>query len=176
MKLLFVYIISIGIVHVSFGQATKSASFKKAEKAYYAEEYSKAKSLYLKTLDSKGSCSQCLAQIANIYNIESNFNEALVQINKAIESENSIPSKEKVLGYYHSIRSFVYFNLGNLNLAKEDISEAIKKESKNDNYYFMRSLMRRMDGDLKGCCKDLESALKLGNTKAQEYLSIYCTK
>lgn len=172
----FLVILFFHFASFFFGQAIKSGTFKRAEKAFYNDDFEKAKILYEKTIDQKGSCSQCFAQLANIYSNVSNYEEALKKINKALEIEKSAGNPNQSLGYYFSIRSFVFFNLGDLKRAKKDISEAIDLETDNDNYYFMRSLMRRMDGDLRGCCKDLEFAKELGNLKAQEYITIYCSK
>jgi tetratricopeptide (TPR) repeat protein len=172
--LLFVIFIFGGLCINS--QIIKNKHFKKAEKAYYNEDYTKAKSLYLKAIEEISDCSLCYAQLANIYNIESNFESAFEQINIAIKYEELNNNNSGNLGFYFSIRSFVQFNLNDLNQAQEDISNAIKLEPNNDNYFFMRSLMRRMDGDIDGCCSDLVSAQNLGNKKAENYLSIYCSK
>ena len=168
-----IFFFSTTVIH---SQAIKSNTFKKAEKAYYKEDYEKAETLYYKTIKDKGPCSQCYSQLANIYSNDTKFKKALELINKSIVIEESLDNENKTLGYYFSIRSFIHFNLGDLKKARKDISRAIKVETDNDNYYFMRSLMRRMDGDLSGCCKDLESAKELGHLKAQEYISIYCSK
>ena len=161
---------------LSFSQALKSNTFKKAEKAYYKNDFEKAKELYISTIDTYNDCSHCHAQLANINVNESDFEGALEEINVAITAEKSNNNENGNLGYYYSIRSFIYFSLEDFESSHEDISLAINNDANNNNYYFMRSLMRRMQGDLLGCCKDLEMAKTLGNKKAQDYITIYCSK
>ncbi len=160
----------------AFSQALTSKTFKKAEKAYYKNEFAKAKELYVNTIETYSDCAPCHAQLANIFANESDFESGLEEINKAIDLEEKNKNEEGNLGYYYSIRSFLYFNLDDFDSSQEDISTAIKNDNKNNNYYFMRSLMRRMKGDIVGCCQDLEMAKELGNKKAEDYITIYCVK
>jgi len=55
-----------------------------------------------------------------------------------------------------------------------DLDQAILLNKTNPNYFYMRALIRRMNGDEKGCCRDLRKAIALGMESAKVYRENYC--
>ena len=151
-------------------------SLSKANCAYEKQDYQKAKKYYLKVLTVDSMYAKAYVQLTNIACENQQFDVALTTINKAISIEKATERNESELAYMYSIRSFCYFNLDKPEESLKDISTAIALNTENGSYYFMRSLMKRMNGDIKGCCQDLKKSLELGNSSASEYMSIYCLK
>ncbi len=163
--------------HSSFAQKNKLySSLAKANKAYEKGDFSKAKNFYKKALSFDSIYVRAYIQLANIAIEEKQYEDGLKLINRAINLEVKTENDELQLAYFYSIRSFCYYNLDKTKESLEDISFAIKLNQENASYYFMRSLMRRMLGDIKGCCQDLKKSSELGNMTADEYLNIYCVK
>lgn len=176
MKFLLIGLL-ISIFHSSFAQKNKLYScLAKANKAYEKGDYSKAKNFYTKALSYDSIYVRAYIQLANIALEEKQFEDGLKLTNRAINLERKTENDELQLAYFYSIRSFCYYNLDKTKESMEDISLAIKMNQENASYYFMRSLMRRMIGDIKGCCQDLKKSSELGNITAVEYLNIYCEK
>jgi tetratricopeptide (TPR) repeat protein len=164
-------------IHSSFAQKNKLYScLAKANKAYEKGDFSKAKNFYIKALSYDSIYVRAYIQLANIAVEEKQFEQGLKFANQAIKIEKKTENDEIQLAYFYSIRSFCNYNLDNTKESMEDISIAIKMNQENASYYFMRSLMRRMLGDIKGCCQDLKKSSELGNMNAVEYLNIYCVK
>jgi tetratricopeptide (TPR) repeat protein len=169
--------IVICISFSSFSQKNKLFNvLSKANTAYNSRDFIKAKNLYVKALSYDSLYVKAYVQLANIAAEQQLFNEAIAYINKALTLESKLESDNVQLAYMYSIRSFCYFNLDKTTESLEDISKAIKLNEENASYFFMRSFMRRMIGDLKGCCLDLKKSADLGNMTATEYLTIYCSK
>ena len=161
----------------SFGQNSKLfKELSKANKAYENGEWLKAKNSYLNVLKYDSLYVKAYIQLANIDIEEKHYKDALVKLNTSLQIEKKQDNDQIQLAYIYSLRSFCFFNLDNTKESLNDISTAIKLNSENPNYFFIRSLLRRMNGDINGCCQDLKMSAQLGNIKANDYIAIYCVK
>lgn len=133
-----------------------------------------AMGLYNKALQKDSACADAYAKISDIYISRGDFSNAMDLLNDGIRITSGIPKDKETISHLYSIRSFIHFTAEDFKLAIADLDHAIVINTKNPNYFYMRALVKRMNGDEKGCCKDLKKAIALGMDAAKVYSETYC--
>ena len=143
---------------------------KKLEKA----DTTSALLLYQKALYMDTTLADSYAKISDIYVNQSKYDEALKLLNTGLRITVNVPKDPESISHLYSVRSFLYFNLNKYGAALTDLDQAILLNKNNPNYFYMRALIRRMNGDERGCCSDLRKAIALGMENAKVYRKNYC--
>ena len=143
---------------------------KKLEKA----DTTAALNLYFKALFMDSTVADSYAKISDIYVAQENYLEALDLLDDGIRVTMAVPKDPESISHLFSVRSFLYFNMNKFGSALTDLDQAILLNESNPNYYYMRALIRRMNGDELGCCSDLRKAVLLGMENAKVYRKAYC--
>lgn len=138
-----------------------------------SQNMQKAQDCYDKAISVDSTCVQAYIQKSDLEIQKSQFEKALAYMNTAKKFAEKNEESETI-AHILSIRSFIYFNLNDYQMATQDMDGAIRLNDQNSGYYFMRALIRRMNNDTKGCCSDLKKASNLGLEKAKESLALYC--
>ena len=130
--------------------------------------------LYFKALFMDSTVADTYAKISDIYVAQGNYLDAIDLLDKGIRITMAVPKKSESISHLFSVRSFLYFNMNKFGSALTDLDQAILLNESNPNYYYMRALIRRMNGDERGCCSDLDRAISLGMENAKVYRQTYC--
>ena len=130
--------------------------------------------LYDKALSIDSACADAYAKISDVFISRGNYKNAMELLNAGIRITVDIPKDKKTISHLYSIRSFIYFTSENFRNAIQDLDQAIILNTDNPNYFYMRALVKRMNGDEKGCCRDLKKAIALGLEAATVYRETYC--
>ena len=129
---------------------------------------------YQKAIAYDSSFADAYAKISDIHISKGHYDRALVLLNDGIRITKSIPKDKATISHLYSIRSFIHFTAESFHLAIHDLDHAILLNTENPNYFYMRALVKRMNGDEKGCCRDLKRAIALGMEAADVYSKTYC--
>lgn len=130
--------------------------------------------LYQKALLMDTTFADSYAKISDIYVYQSKYDKALNLLDKGLRITMAVPKDPESISHLFSIRSFLYFNMNKYGAALTDLDQAILLNKTNPNYFYMRALIRRMNGDERGCCSDLRKAIALGMENARAYKETYC--
>ena len=130
--------------------------------------------LYDKALSIDSACADAYAKISDVFISRGNYKNAMELLNAGIRITVDIPKDKKTISHLYSIRSFIYFTSENFHNAIQDLDQAIILNTDNPNYFYMRALVKRMNGDEKGCCRDLKKAIAMGLEAATVYSETYC--
>ena len=130
--------------------------------------------LYQKALLMDTTLADSYAKISDIYVYQSKYTDALELLNTGLRITMDVPKDPESISHLFSIRSFLYFNMNKFGAALTDLDQAILLNKTNPNYFYMRALIRRMNGDERGCCADLRKAIALGMENARVYRDSYC--
>ena len=133
-----------------------------------------ALSLYDRALNVDSACADAYAKISDVFISRGNYKNAMELLNAGIRITADIPKDKKTISHLYSIRSFIHFTEERFHRAIQDLDQAIVLNTENPNYFYMRALVKRMNGDEKGCCKDLKKAIALGLKAATVYSQTYC--
>jgi len=167
----FFLICSILFVH---SQTKAIKLVEKGNEFLASQNIQKAQDCYDKAISIDSMCVQAYIQKSDLEIQKSQFEKALEYMNIAEKYAHKKNEESETIAHILSIRSFIYFNLNDYQMASKDMDSAIKLNNQNSGYYFMRALIRRMNNDTKGCCSDLKKASNLGLEKAKESLALYC--
>ena len=129
---------------------------------------------YEKAIAYDSAFADAYAKISDVLISRGQYEEALVLLNDGIRTTKSIPKDKAAISHLYSIRSFIHFTAESFHLAIHDLDHAILLNTENPNYFYMRALVKRMNGDEKGCCRDLKRAIALGMEAADVYSKTYC--
>lgn len=157
-----------------FGQGKATKLVEKGNEYLVSQNISKAEDCYDRALSIDSMCFDAYIQKSDLEIQKSQFKKALEFINLAKKYAEVKNEDNESIAHILSIRSFIYFNLNDYQMAVQDMDSAISLNDKNSGYFFMRALIRRMNNDVKGCCSDLKKASNLGLEKAKESLALYC--
>ena len=130
--------------------------------------------LYQKALYMDTTLADSYAKISDIYVYQRKYDKALNLLNAGLRITMDVPKDPESISHLYSIRSFLHFNMNKYGSAITDLDQAILLNKTNPNYFYMRALIRRMNGDEKGCCRDLRKAIALGMESAKVYRENYC--
>ena len=130
--------------------------------------------MYQKALYMDTTLADSYAKISDIYVYQRKYDKALNFLNTGLRITMDVPKDPESISHLYSIRSFLHFNMNKYGSAITDLDQAILLNKTNPNYFYMRALIRRMNGDEKGCCKDLRKAIALGMESAKVYRENYC--
>ena len=96
------------------------------------------------------------------------------------EKENALRDFSEYI-FINSTNPEVYYLKGVLEFEKEnyttaikDFSNAIRLNPKHEGAYFKRGLAKQKNGDIAGCCEDLQTAFNNGNLEAFHYIKEFC--
>lgn len=156
-----------------FSQTKAIKLVEKGNEFLASQNIQKAQDCYDKAISIDSTCVQAYIQKSDLEIQKSQFEKALAYMNTAKKFAEKNEENETI-AHILSIRSFIYFNLNDYQMATKDMDGAIRLNDQNSGYYFMRALIRRMNNDTKGCCSDLKKASNLGLEKAKESLALYC--
>jgi len=146
----------------------------KGDKKLAQLDTTRALDLYDKALSIDSACADAYAKISDVFISRGNYKNAMELLNAGIRITVDIPKDKKTISHLYSIRSFIYFTAENFHNAIQDLDQAIILNTENPNYFYMRALVKRMNGDEKGCCRDLKKAIALGLKAATVYSQTYC--
>ena len=146
----------------------------KGDKKLAQLDTAKALNFYDKALSIDSACADAYAKISDVFISRGNYENAMELLNAGIRITVDIPKDKKTISHLYSIRSFIYFTAENFHNAIQDLDQAIILNTENPNYFYMRALVKRMNGDEKGCCRDLKKAIALGLKAATVYSENYC--
>jgi tetratricopeptide (TPR) repeat protein len=146
----------------------------KGDKKLEQSDTTAALLLYSKALSMDTTLADSYAKISDIYVYQSQYEKALNLLNTGLRITMDVPKDPESISHLYSIRSFLYFNLNKYGAALTDLDQAILLNKTNPNYFYMRALIRRMNGDERGCCSDLRKAIALGMESAKVYRENYC--
>jgi tetratricopeptide (TPR) repeat protein len=172
-KFIFTYFIFCFTLSL-FGQGKANKLVEKGNEYLVSQNFAKAEDCYDRALSIDSMCFEAYIQKSDFEIQKSQFAKALEFINLARKYAELKNVDNESMAHILSIRSFIYFNLNNYQMAIQDMDSAISLNDQNSGYFFMRALIRRMNSDLKGCCSDLKKASNLGLEKAKESLTLYC--
>ena len=146
----------------------------KGDKKLEKNDTTAALNIYYKALFMDSTVADSYAKISDIYVAQENYLEALNLLDDGIRITMAVPKNPESISHLFSVRSFLYFNMNKFGSALTDLDQAILLNESNPNYYYMRALIRRMNGDESGCCSDLRKAVALGMENAKVYRKAYC--
>tara|TARA_B100001287_G_scaffold276098_1_gene285764 strand:+ start:1256 stop:1777 length:522 start_codon:yes stop_codon:yes gene_type:complete len=172
MKVVLIFIFGFSLSLQAQQKVNKILS--KGDKKLAKSDTSGALSLYDKALSIDSACADAYAKISDVFISRGNYKNAMELLNAGIRITVDIPKDKKTISHLYSIRSFIYFTAENFHNAIQDLDQAIVLNTENPNYLYMRALVKRMNGDEKGCCKDLKKAITLGLEAAKVYSDTYC--
>lgn len=129
---------------------------------------------YNKALLKDSTCADAYAKISDVFVAEGNYDKAKNLLDVGLRITIDAPKDKETVSHLYSIRSFIHFTAENFHLAIQDLDRAITINTNNPNYFYMRALVKRMNGDEKGCCSDLRKAVALGMEAAKVYSETYC--
>ena len=170
----FLTVLFIGLAFLAPAQKKAAKLLLKGDKKLNKTDTLSALSFYQKALSSDSTFADSYAKISDIYVIQGRYEMALELLNEGLRITMAIPKDPESIAHLFSIRSFLYFNVDKYGAALTDLDQAILLNKKNPNYYYMRALIRRMNGDERGCCSDLRKAISLGLENAKIYKDAYC--
>ena len=146
----------------------------KGDKKLEKMDTTAALDIYYKALFMDSTVADSYAKISDIYVAQENYIEALDLLDDGIRVTMAVPKDPESISHLFSVRSFLYFNMNKFGASLTDLDQAILLNKSNPNYYYMRALIRRMNGDERGCCSDLRKAVDLGMENAKVYRKAYC--
>ncbi len=146
----------------------------KGDKKLQKMDTTAALDIYYKALFMDSTVADSYAKISDIYVAQENYIEALDLLDDGIRVTMAVPKDPESISHLFSVRSFLYFNMNKFGASLTDLDQAILLNKSNPNYYYMRALIRRMNGDERGCCSDLRKAVDLGMENAKVYRKAYC--
>ena len=103
-----------------------------------------------------------------------NYDEALLLLNNDIRITTSIPKDKEMISHLYSIWSFIHYTAESFHLAIHDLDHTIVLNTENPNYFFVRALVKIINGDEKGCYRDLKREITFGLEAAYVYSKTYC--
>ena len=160
---------------LSFSAQKKAAKLLlKGDQKLVKEDTVGAMTYYQKALLLDSTFADSYAKISDVYVYQGEYDLALTLLNDGLRITMAVPKDPESIAHLFSIRSFLNFNIDKYGAALTDLDQAILLNKKNANYYYMRALIRRMNGDERGCCSDLRKAIALGLENAKVYKDAYC--
>ena len=172
MKIVLIFV--FGVFFSLQAQQKVNKLLSKGDKKLAKLDTSGALNLYDKALSVDSACADAYARISDVFISRGNYKNAMELLNAGIRITVDIPKDKKTISHLYSIRSFIYFTAEDFHHAIQDLDHAIILNTDNPNYFYMRALVKRMNGDEKGCCRDLKKAIALGSKAAAVYSETYC--
>lgn len=172
MRIVLIFVFGVCLSLQAQQKANKILS--KGDKKLAQLDTARALDLYDKALSIDSACADAYAKISDVFISRGNYKNAMELLNAGIRITVDIPKDKKTISHLYSIRSFIYFTAENFHNAIQDLDQAIVLNTENPNYFYMRALVKRMNGDEKGCCRDLKKAIALGLKAATVYSQTYC--
>jgi tetratricopeptide (TPR) repeat protein len=170
----FVFVFVFGLCLNASAQKKAFHLTEKGDKKLHKGDTVLALDNYYKAIASDSAFADAYAKISDVFITRGNYDEALLLLNDGIRITTSIPKDKETISHLYSIRSFIHFTAESFHLAIYDLDHAIVLNTENPNYFYMRALVKRMNGDEKGCCRDLKRAIALGMEAAHVYSKTYC--
>ena len=170
----FLTVLFIGLAFLAPAQKKAAKLLIKGDKKLKKTDTLAAMSCYQKALWEDSTFADSYAKISDIYVLQGKYDMALELLNEGLRRTMAVPKDPESIAHLFSIRSFLYFNVDKYGAALTDLDQAILLNKNNANYYYMRALIRRMNGDERGCCSDLRKAIALGLENAKVYKDAYC--
>lgn len=130
-------------------------------------KFQEAEKDFLAALEQDNKNFQVLLSLSNLYQKQKKHSNALLYAEYAVE----IPGAP-AMAYFMKARAL--HQLGNTNEAYKEYSTAIKMDKNFDIAYYYRGMLKIATDRKKSGCDDLQAAIKLNYTEAQEAFDKYC--
>tara|TARA_B110000305_G_scaffold60008_2_gene66524 strand:- start:20158 stop:20679 length:522 start_codon:yes stop_codon:yes gene_type:complete len=171
-RIVFVFV--FGICFSLSAQKKANQLILKGDRSLEKTDTTAALSFYNKALLKDSTCADAYAKISDVFVAKGDYKKAKTLLDIGLRITMEVPKDKETISHLYSIRSFIHFTSENFQLAIRDLDLAIDMNTKNPNYFYMRALVKRMNGDERGCCNDLKKAVALGMEAAKVYSETYC--
>jgi tetratricopeptide (TPR) repeat protein len=165
--LLIIFLIGISIS--SFAQETTESLFKKGEQAFKEGNYELTVDYFTKCISKNRNLMEAYWYRGLAYLNQNSTQEALKDINKALElSKSSDKDSQQSL---YSIRAQIFYNTSNYKDAINDYSKALSLNAKNLGNYWSRALCYYYTEEYNKALKDFEQCEKLIDVNDKDNLT-----